>query len=177
MVKKAIGKWQIYIDFTDLNRACPKDSFPLPRIDHLVDATTGYELLSFMDAFFGYNQIKMYPDNEEKTSFITEHDTYCNQVMPFGLKNVGATYQCLVNKEFKDQMGRNVEAYVDDMVVKILKVETHISDLAETFDTLWRYNMKLNPNKCALASHQANFWASSSLREALRLTPRKYKPY
>ena len=83
LVKKANGKWRLYIDFTDINKACPKDSFPLPRIDLIVDATVGHELLCFMNAFFGYNQISMDPDDEEKTSFVTTQGTYCSQVMPF----------------------------------------------------------------------------------------------
>ena len=87
LVKKANGKWRLCIDFTDVNRSCPKDSFPLPRIDLIVDATTGHELLSFMDDFYGYNQIGMDPDNQEKTSFVTGQGTYCYRVMPFGLKN------------------------------------------------------------------------------------------
>ena len=87
LVKKANGKWQLCIDFTDINKACPKDSFPLPRIDLIVDATAGHELLSFMDAFSGYNQISMDPDDQEKTSFVTAQGTYCYRVMPFGLKN------------------------------------------------------------------------------------------
>ena len=85
--KKSNGKWRLCIDFTDINRACPKDSFPLPRIDLIVDATAGHELLSFMDAFSGYNQINMDPNDQEKTSFVTAHGTYCYRVMPFGLKN------------------------------------------------------------------------------------------
>ncbi|XP_056854770.1 uncharacterized protein LOC130504204, partial [Raphanus sativus] len=93
VVKKKNEKWRVCIDFTDLNKACPKDSFPLPHIDRLVEATTGHELLSFMDAFFRYNQILMNPENQEKTSFITERGMYCYKVMPFGLKNAGATYQ------------------------------------------------------------------------------------
>ena len=93
MVKKASGKWRICIDYTDLNKACPKDSFPLPEIDQLVDATSGHKLLSFMDAFSGYNQIQMAPEDEEHTAFITERGLYCYKVMPFGLKNAGATYQ------------------------------------------------------------------------------------
>ncbi|XP_019055976.1 PREDICTED: uncharacterized protein LOC109115882 [Nelumbo nucifera] len=122
MVYKANGKWCICIDFTDLNKACSKNNFLLARIDHLVNTTTVYELLSFMDAFSGYNQIKMHPSDEEKTPFITEHDTYYYyKVMPFGLKNVGATYQWLVNKIFNDHMGSNVDAYIEDMVVKSLK--------------------------------------------------------
>ena len=101
LVKKANGKWRLCIDFTDVNRACPKDSFPLPRIDLIVDATTGNELLSFMDAFSRYNQISMDPDDQEKTSFVTGQGTYCYRVMPFGLKNTGATYQRLVNRMFQ----------------------------------------------------------------------------
>ena len=92
LVKKANGKWRLCIDFTDINRACPKDSFPLPRIDLIVDATAGHGLLSFMDAFSGYNQISMDLDDHEKTSFVTGQGIYCYRVMPFGLKNAGATY-------------------------------------------------------------------------------------
>ena len=87
MVKKANGKWQMCVDFTDLNRACPKDSFPLPRIDTLVDSTARHELLSFMDAFLSYNQIKMNEDDQERTSFLTSQGLFCYKVMPFGLMN------------------------------------------------------------------------------------------
>ena len=97
MVKKANGKWRMCVDFTDLNKACPKDSYPLPRIDQLVDSTAGHQLLNFMDAFSRYNQIKMDEADQEKTSFITSQGLFCYKVMPFGLKNAGATYQRLVN--------------------------------------------------------------------------------
>ena len=100
MVKKSSGKWRMSVDFTGLNKACPKDSFPLPRIDQLVDLTAGHKLLSFMNAFSGYNQILMDKDDQEKTSFITNQGLYCYKVMPFGLKNAGATYQRLVNLIF-----------------------------------------------------------------------------
>ena len=93
LVKKANGEWRLCINFTDINRACPNDSFPLLRIDLIVDATAGHELLSFMDAFSGYNQINIDPSNQEKTSFVTGQGTYCYRVMPFGLKNAGAIYQ------------------------------------------------------------------------------------
>ena len=92
MVKKANGKWRMCVDFMNLNRACLKDNYPLPRIDTLVDSTTRHKLLSFMDAFSGYNQIKMSEDNQEKTSFVTSQGLFWYKVMSFELKNVGATY-------------------------------------------------------------------------------------
>ena len=100
IVKKANGKWRMCVDFMDLNKACPKDSYPLPQIDALVDLTVGHELLSFMDAFSGYNQIRMEETNEEKTSFVMSQGLFCYKVMPFGLKNAGATYQRLMDKMF-----------------------------------------------------------------------------
>ncbi|KAL2541267.1 Ribonuclease H [Abeliophyllum distichum] len=93
LVKKSTGKWRMCIDFTDLNKACPKDCFPLPRIDALIDATAGKKRFSFLDAFSGYHQISLAPEDAEKTSFITDFGTYCYTAMPFGLKNAGATYQ------------------------------------------------------------------------------------
>ena len=123
------------MDFTDLNKACLKDSYPLPRIDQLVDSTAGHRLLSFMDTFFGYNQIRMDETDQEKTSFVTSQGLFCYKVMPFGLKNVGATYQRLVNHMFRPQIGRNVEVYVDDMLVKSQDEEIHLDSLQETFDT------------------------------------------
>ena len=100
MVKKANEKWRMCVDFMDLNKACPKDSYSLPWIDTLVDSTARHQLLSFMDAFLGYNQIKMEEADQEKTSFVTSQGLFCYKVMPFRLKNVGATYQRLMNKMF-----------------------------------------------------------------------------
>ena len=148
MVKKANRKWSMCVDFMNLNKACPKDSYPLPRIDTLVDSIARNHLLSFMDAFSGYNQIKMEEANQEKTSFVTSQGLFCYKVMPFRLKNAGVTYQRLMNKMFAHQIGRNVQVYVDDMLVKSLRKDDHLNDLRETFDTLRSYNMKQNPNKC-----------------------------
>ena len=92
LVKKPNGKWRTYVDFTDLNKACPKDNFPFPWIDKLVDVTSGNQLLSFMDAYSGYNQIPMHSLDQEHKSFITDRGLYCYKVMAFGLKNAGVTY-------------------------------------------------------------------------------------
>ena len=129
MVKKANGKLRMCVDFTDSNKACLKDSYPLPRIDQLVDSTAGHKLLSFMDAFSSYNKIRMDEEDQEKTSFVTSQGLFCYKVMPFGLKNVGATYQRLVNHMFCPRIGRNVEVYVDDMLVKSLDEEKHLDNL------------------------------------------------
>ena len=101
MVKKTNGKWRICVDFTELNKACPKDSYPLPQIDTLIDSTVRNQLLIFMDALSGYNQIKMEEADQEKTSFVTSQGLFCYKVMPFGLKNAEATYQRLMNKMFE----------------------------------------------------------------------------
>ena len=148
MIKKANEKWRMCVDFMELKKACPKDSYPLPWIDVLVDSTARHQLLSFMDAFSGYNQIKLDEADQEKTSFVTSQGLLCYKVMPFGLKNTGATYQRLMNKMFAHQLGRNVQVYVDDTLVKSRWEDDHLDDLNETFDTLYSYNMKLNPNKC-----------------------------
>ena len=113
-----------------MNRACPKDSFPLPQIDLIVDATAGHKLLSFMDAFSSYNHIRMDPNNQENTSFVTGQGTYCYQVMPFRLKNVRATYQRLVNRMFQKHIGATMEVYIDNMLVKSVKAELHVGHLA-----------------------------------------------
>jgi hypothetical protein len=123
----------------------------------LVDSTAGHELLSFMDAFSRYNQIHMEEADQEKTAFIINRGLYCYKMMPFGLKNAGATYQRLVNRMFQNQIGRNVEVYVDDLLVKSIRATRHIEDLRETFRTLREYNMKLNPTKCAFGISSCKF--------------------
>ncbi|XP_013639626.1 PREDICTED: uncharacterized protein LOC106344874 [Brassica oleracea var. oleracea] len=139
VVKKKNGSWRVCVDFTDLNKACPKDSFPLPHIDRIVEATAGNELLSLMDTFAGYNQILMHPEDQEKTSFITERGTYCYKVMPFGLKNARATYQRLVNEMFSEQLGNTMEVYIDDMLVKTFRAKSHVNDLRKCFAILNEY--------------------------------------
>ena len=133
VVKKKNRKWRVCIDFTNLNKSCPKDPFTLPHIDKLVDATAGHQLMSFMDAFSGYNQILMHSEDQEKTPFMTSRGIYCYKVMPFGLKNARSTYQRLVNMMFADQIGRTKEVYIDNMLIKSLEAEDLISHLQQAF--------------------------------------------
>ena len=163
------------VDLTDLNKTCLKDSYPLPRIDQLVDSTTGHKLLSFMDAFSGYNQIRMDGADQEKTSFVTSQGLFCYEVMPFGLKNAGATYQRLVNHMFRPQIERNVEVYVDDMLVKSLNEEEHLDDLQEIFDTLRRFSMKLNPSKCIFRVSSKKFLRFMVSHRGIEANPEKIK--
>ena len=118
VVPKKGGKWRVCVDYTDLNEACTKDSFPLPRIDQIVDVATGHGILSFLDAFSRYHQIPMHQLNTKKIAFITPHRLYCYDVMPFSLKNVRATYQRMVTKIFRPMLGNTMEAYIDDMLMK-----------------------------------------------------------
>ena len=124
------------MDFTNLNKAYPKDPFPLPRIDQLVDTTVSHPWMSFLDAFQGYHQIPLALDDQEKTTFVTPVGNYHYKVMSFGLENAGSTYQRMITKMFEAQMGKNIEVYIDDMVVKSKMVSKHIGDLTNIFKIL-----------------------------------------
>ncbi|XP_017411652.2 uncharacterized protein LOC108323671 [Vigna angularis] len=173
MVKKSNGQWRMCVDFTDLNKACPKDSYPLPSIDRLVDGASGHVMLSFLDAYSGYNQIPMYEPDQSKTAFITERANYCYEVMPFGLKNAGATYQRLMDKVFHHQIGRCMDVYVDDMVIRSNSVEQHLQDLKEVFAQLRRYNMRLNPAKCTFGVPAGKFLGFMLTRRGIEANPDK----
>ncbi|EHA8591483.1 hypothetical protein COCNU_scaffold060974G000030 [Cocos nucifera] len=140
-----------------------------------MDATSGHELLTFMDVFSGYNQIRMAPENEEKTAFITDRGLYCYRIMPFGLKNAGATYQRLVNKIFKEQIGRNMEVYMDDILVKSRASTDHLANLKKTFDALRKHKMKLNPTKCAFGVTSKKFLRFMVSRCGIKANPEKIR--
>jgi hypothetical protein len=136
------------IDYTDINKHCPKDPFPLHRIDEIMDSMAGSVLLYFLDCYSGYHQIAPHPDDEDKTAFITPHGIYFYKVMTFGPKNARATYQKAIQKCLKVQIGKNVKAYIDDVVVKTTEEDKLIADLTETFANLREFQWKLNPTKC-----------------------------
>ena len=128
-----------------------------------------------MDASQGYHQIMLAPEDHKKVSFVTSTGTYCYVVMPFGLKNAGATYQRLVDRMFKEQLERNMEVYVDDMLVKSTKAEAHVADLAEAFRVLRRYGMKLNPSKCAFRVRSGKFLGYMVTERGIEVNPEKVK--
>ena len=173
LVKKANEKWRMCVDFTDLNKACPKDSYLLPSIDTLVDSASGYRLLRFLDVFSGYNQIWMHPRDESKTVFITKLSSYYYKVMPFRLKNVGETYQRLMGRVLAPMIGRNVQAYVDDMVVTSKEKDQHIADLEELFTTIAKYNLKLNPEKCVFGVEARKFLGFLLTEQGIDANPEK----
>jgi hypothetical protein len=175
MVKKANGKWRICIDFTDLNKACPKGEFPLPRIDSLVDAAASSELMSLLDYYSGYHQIWMKKEDEPKTSFITPSGTYCYLRMPEGLKNAGGSFSRMIGKVLHSQIGKNVLTYVDDIIVKSTKQENHIADLQETFANFRQAGLKLNPEKCVFGVKKGKFLGCLVSTKGIKANPSKIK--
>jgi len=163
------------VDYTDLNKACPRDAYPLPNIDRLVDGATGNKVLSFLDAYSGYNQIPMAASDMNKTAFITDEANYFYRVMPFGLKNAGATYQRLMNKVFSHLMGQCVEVYVDDMVVKSPSHHQHAQDLSTVFSVLRQYNLRLNPDKCVFGVDYGKFFEFMLTQRGIEANPEKCK--
>jgi len=136
MITKPNSKWRMYVNYTNINRGFPKDSYPPPNIDRLVDGAASHKILSFLDAYSGYNQISMHSWDKEKTAFMTDDVNYYYEVMSFDIKNVRATYQRLMDKVFKGLISQCVEVYVDDIVVKSDSCDQHIKDLEEVFEAL-----------------------------------------
>jgi hypothetical protein len=127
VIPKANGKLRMCIDYTNLNKACPKDPYPLPRIDQIVDSTSGCDLLSFIDAYSGFHQIKMAKDHRKHTAFVTVDGLYCYVVMPYGLLNALATFARAMNITLGDLVRDIVEVYVDDIIVKTRESNTLLS--------------------------------------------------
>ena len=173
MVPKPSGDWRICVDFYNLNKACPKDCYPLPKIDQLVDSTAGHSLLSFLDAHSGNHNVFPEEAYKCKCAFVTAAGTFMYKMMPFGLKNAGATYERLVDNVFKHQKGRNIEVYVDDSIVNFKRHEDHIEDLEETFDCLRKYRMKLNPKKCTFGVRSGKFLGFMISRRVIDTNPKK----
>nr|GEW66689.1 reverse transcriptase domain-containing protein [Tanacetum cinerariifolium] len=173
MVKKHDGSWRMCVDFTNLNKACPQDCYPLPEIDWKVKSLCGYPFKCFLDAYKGYHHIQLAELDEEKTYFHTGQWMYCYTKIPFGLKNVGAIYQQLMDKAFESQIGRNIKVYVDDLVVKSYTEAEMMIDIKETFRTLRKVNMKLNPKKCSFGLAEGIFLGYVVTPEGIKPCPDK----
>jgi hypothetical protein len=158
MVHEKNGKWQMCTDFTDLKKCCPKDDFPLTRIDQIVDSTAGCDIMALLDYFLGYHQIWLRKEEEEKTSFIIPFGTYCYMRLLEGLRNIGPKLCRMMKAALKDQVGRNILSYVDDMVVARKKRASYISDLTETFTNMSEAKFKLNPENCIFGVTQGTIW-------------------
>jgi hypothetical protein len=148
IIPKANGKLRMCIDYTNLNKACPKDPYPLPRIDQIVDSTSGCDLLSFIDAYSGFHQIKMAKDDRKHTAFVTADGLYCYVVMPYGLLNALPTFARAMNITLGDFVRDIVEVYVDDIIVKTREMNSLLGNLAQVFDKLCATSTKFNPEKC-----------------------------
>jgi hypothetical protein len=160
-------------DYTDLNKHCPKDPFGLLRIDQVIDSTAGCDLLCFLDCYSGYHQTAMKEEDQKKAAFITLLGAYCYTTMSFGLKNASATYQRAIQACFKKQLNKNVEAYVDDVVIKTRNSDTLIADLEETFASLRMYQWKLNPNKCVFSVPSGKLLSFTISHRGIEANPEK----
>ena len=166
------------VDYTDLNRACPKDAYHLPNFDKLVDNSSGYKLLSFMDAYSGYNQIPMAEEDKKKTAFMTKSGNYYYNVMPFSLRNVGAAYQRMMNKVYdKALLGDILEVYMDDMIVKSQQEVNHATHLKRVFEQTQKYNMRLNPEKCTFGVQAGKFLAFYLTKRGIEANPDKCQAF
>ena len=162
VVKKKSGKWRVYVDFTDLNKACLKDPFPMPR-------------MSFLDAFQGYHQISQALEDQEKTTFVTPTGNYHYKVMSFGLKNAGSTYQRMMTRMFEPQLGKNIKIYVDDMVVKSKVESEHLGDLGSTFNVLRKHKLRLNASKCSFGVGSCKFLGYMVTYRGIEVNPDQIK--
>ncbi|XP_020272188.1 uncharacterized protein LOC109847370 [Asparagus officinalis] len=174
-ILKKNGKIRVCIDFRDLNSACPKDDFALPITYIIIDNTCGFERMSFVDGFLGYNQIKMYHEDEKHTSFRTPSGIYCYTVMPFGLKNTSVIYQHAITTIFREYLRKIVECYVDDLVVKIHSKGDHLQDLKMMFELMQSHQLKMNPTKSFLGMTSEIFFGFVVTTNEIHLDPEKVK--
>ena len=175
VMKKKTRKWRVCVDFTDLNKACLKDLFPMSQIDQLVNATISHPRMSFLDAFQGYHQIPLALDDQGKTAFVTPTGNYHYKVMPFGLKNAGSTYHRIMTKMFEPELGRSIEVYVDDMVVKSKVVSEHLGDLTNIFGILRKHKLRLNASKCSFGVGSRKFLRYMMTHRGIEVNPDQIK--
>ena len=165
MVPKKDKSWRLCVDFKDLDKACPKYPFPLPRINQIIDATAGHDSLCFMKE-----------SDQAAMAFITSYGPFFFNTMPFGLKNVGPTYQRIIQTCLEKQIGKTMEAYVDDVVIKTKHVESLVDDLRLTFDNLRTYDIRLNLKICVFSVPADKLVGFISPIEESKQTQPKFEP-
>jgi hypothetical protein len=175
IVPKANRKLRMCINYTSLNKACPKDPYPLPRIDQIVDSTSGCDLLSFLDAYSGFHQIRMAREDRKHTAFVTMDGLYCYVVMPYGLKNALPTFVWAMSKTFGDLIRDKVEIYVDDIVVKTRRALTLIEDPTLVFDKLRATRTKLNTDKCVFGVSTGKLLGFQVSHRGIEANPKKIR--
>jgi hypothetical protein len=171
MVLKKNKNMLMCIDFTELNKTCPKDPYPLPRIDIIFDQAAGCEMLSLLDCFSRYHQVWMRREDEAKTRFTTPFDIFCFVRMPEVLHNVGPTFNRMMKLFRGSQLGCNASAYVDDIVIMSEKETDHIADLTETFDNMRRNGLKLNPEKCIFGIQKGQLLGCMVSKQGIQENP------
>ena len=174
-VKKPTSEIRVCTNFKDLNKACPKDDFPLPNIDMIIDSLARYEMLSFMDGFLGYNQIKINESDQHKIAFRTPWGNFCYKVMSFGLKNAGATYQRAMIAMFHDFIHKIVEVYVDDILIKSKSKKDHVQDLKAAFERMRQYKLRVKPQKCVFNVSSGKLLGHIVSRRGVEVDPKKIK--
>jgi hypothetical protein len=171
IVRKKNRKWWMCTNFTD----CPKDDFPLTRIDKIIDFTAVCEIMALLDYFSFYHQIWPRKEDEEKTSFITSFGMYCYLRMSKGLRNIGSTFCIMMKAALKDQVSKNVLSYVDDIVVASKKKASYISNLTETFTNMHEAKLKLNPDKCVFRVTRDKVLSCLVSTKGIKASPDKIK--
>nr|KAJ0222590.1 hypothetical protein LSAT_V11C200100920 [Lactuca sativa] len=163
--EKHDGSWTMCIDYVNLNKSCPKDNYPLPEIDQKFNPLEGFQFKCFLDAQKGFHQVQMRREDKEKTSFHSDHGTFCYQKMPFGLENVRETYQLLMDKMFANQISRTIEVYVNDMVIKIQNEEALICDIKKKLSNFDEGTDEAQPRKAKFSV------IKEPMRESLKTIP------
>ncbi|KAJ0556587.1 putative nucleotidyltransferase, Ribonuclease H [Helianthus annuus] len=161
------------VDYTNLNKACPKDCYSLPEIDKKIDSLAPYRWKCFLDCYKGYHQVQMKLEDEDKIAFRTNLGIFCYTKMLFSLKNAGATNQRLMDKIFTDYIGKHIEVYIDDLVIKSPEEDQMLKDIEKTFNSLRSVNMKFNPAKCSFGMEEGKFLGFIITNGGFKVNPEK----
>ena len=172
-VRKKTGEIRLCIDFRNLNRACLKDNYPLPKMDHILQKVVGAKRISLLDGFSGYNQVLVYPTDQHKTAFTTPWGTFMYVKMPFGLMNVGATFQRAMDIAFSEDIGVFIVIYLDDITVYSKSDEEHLAHLRKVFNKCRKYGLSLNPKKTLFGLEEGKLLGHIISEEGIKIDPQR----